>query len=406
MLGVSVRQRVCFEVALDAKLPEKLERRLVINDIFVIDGVAHCYDFSQGNRRENCEPSRHRDIVARTWEIGHCQLESREAGYPLSLREFSSRWAPEDMAHTFFVESDVDMIIHHSVQIGSYFPEGAPGWSVGVALKKIAPERVLLFGPVDPFDGDRERQFARMEQMAAEGAVGFKFYPSNGFFDKEANKLVSMLYDDPELAYPYFEKARSLGVKHLAFHKTMPVGQGPSTPAHVEDLSTAAAVFSDIIFEVVHSGWAFLEECALQLKLHKNVYANLECAANLVVRQPRRFAHIIGTLLQYGSPDQLLFASGCAISHVDPVLKAFADFEMPEDLIESYDYPPLTMDIKRKILGENVAKLYGVDIDAKKRQLKGDEWSQRRAVGKAKPWSAHRSRINEPGFQGLGYEAD
>ena len=376
----------------------------MINDIFVIDGVAHAYDFSPSNRRESCEPSRHREIATKTWEIGHRQLESREPGYPLSLRDFSSRWTPEDLAHTFFVESDVDMIIHHSVQIGSFFPEGAPGWPVGVALKKAAPNRVLLFAPVDPFDDDRGRQFAGMERAAAEGAIGFKFYPSNGFFDKKANRLVSMLYDDPERAYPYFEKARSLGVKHLAFHKTMPVGQGPTTPAHVEDVSTAAAVFTDMTFEVVHSGWAFLEECALQLKLHKNVYANLECTANLVVRQPRRFAHILGTLMHYASPEQIIFASGCAISHVDPVLSAFAKFEMPEDLIESYDYAPLTMDLKRKILGENVAKLYNVDIDAKKKQLKDDEWSRRRAEGKAKPWSAHRSRIKQPGFHGAGYD--
>ena len=73
--------------------------------------------------------------------------------------------------------------------------------------------------------------------------------------------------------------------------------------------------------------------------------------------------------------------------------------------MKSYDYPPLTIDLKRKILGENMAKLYDVNIDAKKKQLKDDEWSRRRAEGKAEPWSAHRSRIKEPGFQTPGYEA-
>jgi predicted TIM-barrel fold metal-dependent hydrolase len=377
----------------------------MIDGMFVIDGVAHAYDFSPSNRLDGCDVGHHRSLAVHSYEIAHAKLESRDPGYLLTLREFSSRWNPEDLAHTFFVESDVDMMVHHSVQIGSYFPEGTPGWPTGVALKKVAPERVLLYGCVDPFDTDRGRVFAHMERMAAEGAVGFKFYPSNGFFDKKANRLVSMLYSDPELAYPFFEKAQALGIKHVAFHKTMPVGQGPTTAAHVEDVSTAAAVFSDMTFEVVHSGWAFLEECAIQLKLHKNVYANLECTANLIVRQPRRFAHVLGTLLQYANADQILFASGCAISHVDPVLNAIAAFEMPEDLIEGHDYPPFTPELKRKILGENMARLHNIDIEEKKKRLQNDEWSQRRARGKEEPWSAHRQRVNAPGFQYPGYTA-
>ena len=375
----------------------------MIDDMFVIDGVAHAYNFSPSNRREDCDLEHHRLLAVHTYEIAHAKLESKNPGYLLTLKEFSARWSPEDLAHTFFVESDVDMMVHHSVQIGSYFPEGTPGWPVGPALKKVAPERVLLYGCVDPFEPDRQRIFAHMEQMAAEGAVGFKFYPSNGFFDKKANRLVSMLYSDPDMAYPFFEKARKLGIKHVAFHKTMPVGQGPTTAAHVEDLSTAAAVFSDMTFEVVHSGWAFLEECAIQLKLHKNVYANLECTANLAVRQPRRFAHVLGTLLQYANPEQLLFASGCAISHVDPVLNVIASFEMPEDLIEGHDYPQFTPELKRMILGGNMAKLHNINIEEKKKVLKNDEWSQRRAPGKGEPWGAHRKRVNAPGFQYAGY---
>ena len=214
-----------------------------------------------------------------------------------------------------------------------------------------------------------------------------------------------MYYDDPELAYPFFEKARSLGVRHLAFHKAMPIGQGPSKPAQVEDVSTAAAVFPDLTFEVVHSGWAFLEECAIQMKLHRNIYANLECTMNLVVRQPKRFATIIGTLLQYAGPEQILFATGCAVSHPDPILRAFSKFEMPEDLREGYDFPAITPEIKRKILGENMARLLGIGADAMQR-ARNDEWSRRRrAAGKSAPWSAHRKRVNAPGFAYPGYDA-
>jgi hypothetical protein len=76
---------------------------------------------------------------------------------------------------------------------------------------------------------------------------------------------------------------------------------------------------------------------------------------------------------------------------------------MPEDLIDGHDYPALTPELKRKILGENMAKLHNIDIEEKKKRLQNDEWSQRRALGKEEPWSSHRRRVNTPGFQYPGY---
>jgi hypothetical protein len=376
----------------------------MIDDIFVIDGVAHGYDFSPSNRLKDCETDRYRKFGSLAYRLAHAQVESTEPGYLLSFKEFSSRWHAADLAHAFFAESDVDAIVYHAVEISSYCREGASRWDTGLEMKRAAPSRVLLYAAVDSFDPDRSRVFDGMERMAAEGAVGFKFYPSNGFFDRDANRLVKMFYDDPEKSYPYFEKARSLGIKHVAFHKTMPVGPGPTDAAHVEDVSTAAAMFPDMTFEIVHSGWAFLEECALQLKLHANVYANLECVANLVVRQPRRFAHIIGTMLLNAEPERILFATGCAINHPDPILRAFMDFEMPEDLRDGYGYGELTLDIKRKILGENMARLLNFDIAGAKRQWKNDDWSRMRARGKAAPWSAHRDRVLASAYPYPGFE--
>ena len=41
-------------------------------------------------------------------------------------------------------------------------------------------------------------------------------------------------------------------------------------------LYSMAAAFPDMTFEVVHSGWAFLDDCAFQLQMNPNIYANLE----------------------------------------------------------------------------------------------------------------------------------
>jgi hypothetical protein len=39
------------------------------------------------------------------------------------------------------------------------------------------------------------------------------------------------------------------------------------------------------------------------------------------------------------------------------------DFEIPQDLCDGYGYPQLTDTAKRKILGENLLRLHGIDID-------------------------------------------
>lgn len=365
----------------------------MIDDIFVIDGVGHALDFSPDNIVDGVPEQKIEDFRAFGYSGFVKQLESREPGYQLTYEEWSSHITAEDLANALFVESDVDMVVGHAVEIKPLFKHGMFRWDVLLDLKRIAPERTLLYAAVDTFNTEREQIYEFMAKAVEEGAIGFKFYPSNGMFDRASNRLISQFYDDPENAYPLFEKARELGVRTVAFHKAQPVGVGPNTVVGVRDISTAAAEFPDLHFEVVHAGWAFLEDTAYQLQFHPNVYANLENTLGLVVNQPMRFAHIIGTLLRAGAEDRLFFGSGCALNHPDPQIRAFMAFEMPQDLVDGYGYPPLTHDAKRKILGGNIALMHGIDIDERKRAIAGDPWSARRASGKAAPWSGLRSRL-------------
>lgn len=365
----------------------------MIGDILVIDGVGHPYNWSDSNRLEHVPPEKFQGLVDFVYYTGHAPVESLEPGYLMSREEFGIKWDAEDLAHAFFVESDVDMVVAHGVEISGFArPGGFSYWPTCIELKKFAPERVFLYGGIDSFDPDRERVFASMEQKVEEGAVGFKFYPSNGLFDPEGNQQVNLLFGDPDRAYPLFEKAQQLGITRIGVHKAQPVGPGSLEGARVEDVSTAAAAFPDLTFEVVHSGWAFAEECALQLMMHGNIYANLEGTIALVVRQPRHFAHILGTLLKYGRPEQLIYASGCALTHPDPILRAFMAFEMPESLREGYGYPEVTLAMKQQILGGNMARLLGVDSDEARTMTDGDRWSELREEGKAAPWSSYRTR--------------
>jgi hypothetical protein len=53
-------------------------------------------------------------------------------------------------------------------------------------------------------------------------------------------------------------------------------------------------------------------------------------------------------------------------------------FELPEDLKQEYGVD-LTPEIKQKIIGGNIARLYGIDVEAKLDALKDDELARRRA---------------------------
>ena len=45
------------------------------------------------------------------------------------------------------------------------------------------------------------------------------------------------------------------------------------------------------------------------------------------------------------------------------------DFAIPQDLCDGYGYPQLTEQAKRKILGENLLKLHGMDVEQTKSKL-------------------------------------
>jgi hypothetical protein len=47
-------------------------------------------------------------------------------------------------------------------------------------------------------------------------------------------------------------------------------------------------------------------------------------------------------------------------------------YEFPDDLKQEY-HVDLTSEVKRKILGENAARLYGIDIEAQTAKLTRDE---------------------------------
>lgn len=359
--------------------------------MFVIDAVGHTYDFSHDNQRAGVPDEVYYGFIKWLYGYGHEPLEKTSDGYLLGYDEWANGWTTDELVRMFFTESDVDMVAMHAVNFYNLFERGANPWPQCIAVKKAAPERVLLYPAVDPLS-DRAAEFDKMTQAAELGVDGFKFYPVSGMVDAR-NRAVSYDFSD-ETILPYFEHARSLGVRHIGIHKALPTGPGPNDHDRPNDVLGAAVAFPDMTFEVVHSGWAFVEDCALQLTMTPNIYANLETTANAIVRMPRRFARSVGALLAE-APDRVLFASGAPLTHPQPIIEAIADFEMPQDLIDE-GLPEFTPELKAKLLGGNMAALHGIDIEAKKAALKSDEFSRSRQEyleGGGVPWQLKKDRV-------------
>jgi hypothetical protein len=93
-----------------------------------------------------------------------------------------------------------------------------------------------------------------------------------------------------------------------------------------------------------------------------NVYAGLAVViGGLMHARPRFFAKVMGELLFWVGEDKLLFGSDYAIWEPRWQVEGFVAWSSP-DSDEYADYPRLTIEGKKKILGLNAAKLYGIDV--------------------------------------------
>jgi predicted TIM-barrel fold metal-dependent hydrolase len=81
--------------------------------------------------------------------------------------------------------------------------------------------------------------------------------------------------------------------------------------------------------------------------------------------RPRFFAKVMGELLFWVGEDKMLFGSDYGIWEPKWQIDGFLDWDYPDpDHEEFSDYPRLNAAGKRKILGLNAAKLYGIEVPA------------------------------------------
>jgi predicted TIM-barrel fold metal-dependent hydrolase len=249
------------------------------------------------------------------------------------------------------------MLVAMPLPLTDLYRDGLSAWERCAELATRRPDRTVFWGSVNPLEGRRALDLMEV-QVKEYGAKAFKFY--NVRYDY--GEPFPWRMDDPKVAFPVFEKAQELGVKLIGVHKGVPLGPQPIEHTQTWDMDGAAANFPDLNFVIYHVGLPFLDEVCWQLIRYPNLYASLAATINFIVRAPRQFAEVLGKLLFWCGEDKIIYGSEAPIFHPQWALKAFWEFEIPKDLQEGYGYPALTEQGKRKILGENLLRLHGMDL--------------------------------------------
>jgi predicted TIM-barrel fold metal-dependent hydrolase len=343
------------------------------NDVLIGDGVMHAYNNELANARNETGEKVLDDIHGLSSGASAPGTEHSEERW---FRNFTAN----DIEEASFLESDVDFGVYHSTPIFDYFKDGYSALGKGVKVRDNNPDRVKLLGCVDPLSSEATDEMER--QVEELDVDGFKMYPT---FYRDG-KIKPLRMDDDLL--PLVEKAHELGIEHIGTHKVFPLGPVGQHHVDVGDVADIAAQYPEIQFELLHTDLAFLDEIKLMLSTHDNVYANLEFTTAFLYLQPKRFREILGELLMWGGPEKIIWSTGVPLVHPQSYIEAMWNLEFTQEEREEYNYPELTDDIKKKILGENLAELYGWDADELRSKVQSDKWADRRAKeGRPEPWS-------------------
>jgi predicted TIM-barrel fold metal-dependent hydrolase len=241
-----------------------------------------------------------------------------------------------------------------------------------------------------------EGQLRLMETMASLWKVAaWKAYP---------HEADNWAMDDERYGIPFIEKGRALGIKIFAVHK----GLGSASPV---DMPVVAKLYPDCAFIVFHAGvdngmaeqaydaartWGMDRLIASWERNGKpgNVYADLGSVWNTQQGMSATAAgHLLGKLLLSLGEDKICWGTDAlVVGQPGPQIASFNAYQIPQQLQEQFGYPALTPAIKAKILGGNLAKVYGLDPAAALKAVTEDELTRLRTLTEAGeiPYLPHR----------------
>lgn len=325
----------------------------VIDDAFIFDCVLHAIDHSDENLLTDVPgANRSRDIS---------RGAVRDPGDPLLP---GKRWTPEELYELEFGGTSVDMAMTQTIPLFDWYKDGLSPVQANYRLASQHPEQIVFCGGVDPTYHGESVLDEMTRQVEEWGARSFKFYNAH-------RGGGTWGCDDPEIAYPMYERAAALGVDLLQFHKGFALGTNNIEDLRPNDLQRAALDFPHMKFVIYHLALPYFDECLSIAARFENVYLALAGNVAFSLTRPRPFQKHMGELLRSVGSERVFFGSEAPLAgSPQPWIDLLWDFEIPEDLISGYGYPQITDEDKRNILGESFARVLGVDT-SRRRTIEG-----------------------------------
>ena len=213
--------------------------------------------------------------------------------------------------------------------------------------------------------------------------------------------------NDEKMTYKFYEKSRQLGMKTFSVHK----GYSSQSAklghlANPADVEKAALDNPDLSFIIYHSalkhdpsepgfkdpqffdpttGDFAWHDVLMKLKQRNpkmnNVYCEIGSAfGSLAIQHPIMCQHLIGKNIKHYGADHVLWGTDCLWWGAPQwVIDAFKRFQISDELCEKFGYKKLTKEDKAAIFGLNAAKIYKVDVNAKRNALPKDTLNKLKA---------------------------
>ena len=349
-----------------------------------------------------------KDELGQEWGVWNRAL----VGLPNSPENFLITQFIKDV----FLDSQVNVGLLSNVPAGVVDPPGAtPPRNIAEAQKGeiltaaqtaaardfvngiSGSQRMLAHGLLYVGKGNLDYIRQQAEELKPDSWKGYNIGTSAKVDDDPMSPMRQWRHDDEAVAYPTFELIQSLygkvahdkpGFNNICVHKGLVDGQAPRPEiGHPADLPKAAKDWPRLNFITYHAciqpaffmydslsearsgrtregvpDISWTTEYAVLCGDLPNTYAEIGTTwAASVVTFPTLAAHLLGQLLKFMGPDRVVFGSD-SVWWGSPQwqIEALWRFQIPEDLRKRYGYPELTPEIKRKILGLNSARLYGI----------------------------------------------
>ena len=204
-----------------------------------------------------------------------------------------------------------------------------------------APEKLLGFMAIDPMEED---YLEKIDRASSElGLCGIKLHPILGRYNPA----------DPKI-FPLYEKAIDLGLPiltHMGAHPDDRVSLKQSEPLLFDDVAQA---FGELKIVVAHMAHPWQRDCAVLLRKHPNVYADVSGAGWV---RPWQAWQALTLMVEWGVADKLLFGSDFPFW---TPREGFDKLRRLNDQVEGTGFPRIPDDAIEGIINRDALSLLGI----------------------------------------------